>query len=426
MRHEGMQGGTLLRESTFLVPAHKQRTVLHEFKKREQHFQNEYQPNKPLCFSARSYQRTHPGMMRPDANGKVHKDADAALVSPMMLGVADGVSSLGKLGIDGSELPNELLRTCHEIAISQLISDRPGAPHECYDGPIALLKEAYEATESLGSTTVLLSILDNSTIVHGTVHPMIAVLTIGDSEFVLLRRLHGRESPLEVVFHTEMQRIDDRLHAPMQLARVDERVDAAFDDEVAFEVIEKGSSVQCVSTREGDIVLMGSDGVFDNLFLEEILDTCNYFMPPPDQARTETPFVPAEPALLSQMARQIVHQSHCKTKPGAKRHLPDAPIGKGGKMDDTSVVVAELVEWSEDTNNAWSHFHRDLQWDSLFSCSPAFSQCGVDDHEDVIYPCSQVDAFDGAMEATCRFFEGSDDEEFEDDQEEEAKVLVDL
>jgi len=415
-----------MREATLLVPADRQRTLLHEFQKREQHFKEDYQPNKPLCFSARAYQRTHPGMMRPDANGNFHKDADATLASPMMLGVADGVSSLGTLGIDGSELPNELLRTCNEIAISQLVSDRPGAPHDCYSGPIALLKEAYEATESLGSTTVLLSILDNSTIVHGKVHPMIAVLTIGDSECVLLRRLQGRQSPLEVVFHTEMQRIDDRLHVPMQLGRVDERVDAAFDEGVAFEVIEKGSAVQCVSTFEGDIVLVGSDGVFDNLFLEEIVDTCNYFMPPLDPTPTEPPFVPAEPALLRQMARHIVHQAHCKTKPGAKRHLPDAPIGKGGKMDDTSVVIAELVACSEDMYDTWSHYHRDLQWDSLFSCNPAFSQCGVDDHEDVIYPCSRVDACDGALKASCRLFDGSDDEESEDDQEEEAKVLVDL
>ncbi|CAE8721955.1 unnamed protein product [Polarella glacialis] len=36
-----------------------------------------------------------------------------------------------------------------------------------YRGPISLLKEAYEETESMGSTTVLLAALDNSTRIHG-------------------------------------------------------------------------------------------------------------------------------------------------------------------------------------------------------------------------------------------------------------------
>ena len=40
----------------------------------------------------------------------------------------------------------------------------------------------------------------------------------------------------------------------MQLGRVDERVDPAFDDEVALEVIEKGSAVQCISTFEGALL----------------------------------------------------------------------------------------------------------------------------------------------------------------------------
>merc|ERR1711912_42505 len=99
--------------------------------------------------------------------------------------------------------------------------------------------EAYESTESLGSTTVLLA-----------------------------------------VFHTEMQRIDGHMQTPLQLARVDDRVDPEFDEDIALEVIERGSAVHCVSTYEGDIVVMGSDGVFDNLFLDEIVDICNRFMPP--------------------------------------------------------------------------------------------------------------------------------------------------
>merc|ERR1719453_1290259 len=160
----------------------------------------------------------------------------------------------------------------------QLIPDdmpRNTFSKDAYKGPIALLKEAYENTESFGSTTVLLAALDNSTRIHGKLHPMIAVLSIGDCELLMLRRTMGRQSPLQAVFHTEMQRIDHNVQTPLQLARVDSRIDEDFDESIALEVIEKGSAVHCVSAYEGDIVVMGSDGVFDNLFLDEIVEICN-------------------------------------------------------------------------------------------------------------------------------------------------------
>merc|ERR1719199_2055601 len=182
--------------------------------------------------------------------------------------------------MDPAVLPHELLQTCEELAMQQLMPDMAQTPGERYKGPISLLKEAYEATESKGSTTVLLAALDNSTRIHGKLHPMIAVLSIGDCELLMLRRTHGRQSPLQAVFHTEMQRIDHNVQTPLQLARVDARIDEDFDETIALEVIEKGSAVHCVSAYEGDILVLGSDGVFDNLFLDEIVDVCNEIIRP--------------------------------------------------------------------------------------------------------------------------------------------------
>merc|ERR1719440_609010 len=351
--------GDMLRSPTFLVGTEKQRGLLDEFQRRDQHFTEEYQKNKPLCFSARAYQKTHPDKIKAG-----HKDADATLASPMLLGVADGVSQLEEFGMDASELPNEILRTCEELGMSQLIPDRPVSPQDAYRGPVSLLKEAYEATESLGSTTVLLGILDNSTRIHGKLHPMVAVLTIGDCELLMLRRLHGRQSPLKAVFHTEMQRIDGHVQTPLQLARVDERVDPEFDEDVALEVIERGSAVHCVSTYEGDVVLMGSDGVFDNLFLDELVDICNMCMPPPRPGA----FKPMEPAILGEIAQHIIEACHAKTRPGPTGHMPETPIGRGGKMDDTSVVVGEVIEWTEAHSEVWDRVRKQKQWDKITSC----------------------------------------------------------
>mmetsp|Transcript_53149 Transcript_53149/g.97325 ORF Transcript_53149/g.97325 Transcript_53149/m.97325 type:complete len:465 (+) Transcript_53149:113-1507(+) len=355
------------RSGTFIVGTERQRNIMDTFQRNEQHFTEEYQKNKPLCFSARAYQMTHPGKMRGG-----HKDADATLSSPMLLGVADGVSQLEEFGMDAAELPHELLRTCEELAMAQLIPDRVVTPQDSYRGPVALLKEAYEATESLGSTTVLLGILDNSTRIHGKLHPMVAVLTIGDCELLMLRRLQGRTCPLQAVFHTEMQRIDGHVQTPLQLARVDERVDPEFDEEVAIEVIERGSAVHCVSAFEGDIVVLGSDGVFDNLFIDEILSVCDEMLNPPRAPGAK--WRPCERNLLGAAAQRLVQLAHSKTEP-VNGMYRETPIGVGGKIDDTSCLVGEVVEWTEAHGEAWAKLRTQRFWRNVFSCGGSIPTC---------------------------------------------------
>merc|ERR1712048_844168 len=135
-------------------------------------------------------------------------------------------------------------------------------------------------------------------------------------------RLQGRRSHLEAVFHTEMQRIDGHVQTPLQLARVDDRIDPDFDEEITIEVIERGSAVHCVSAYEGDIIVLGSDGVFDNLFLDEIVDICNEVLVAPSPGI----FAPTQPSLLAQIAKRIVDEAHAKSKVGSQGQLPETPI----------------------------------------------------------------------------------------------------
>jgi len=240
----------------------------------------------------------------------------------------------------------------------QQVTDSNLAHKDSYRGPIPLIRRAYEATESLGSLTVILAIMDNSTQLHGKQHPMLSIITIGDCELLILRR--GQEegrSPLQLVCHTEMQRINGHAQTPLQLARVDARIDPHFNEGITIEVIEKGSAVHCVSACEGDIVIMGSDGVFDNLFLREIVELCNLVLPPGQPS-------PVHKAQLSHLATLIVKACHDKTEfgPGG---LPEAPIGQGGKKDDTSVVVAEVVEWTEAHRKTFMPAKQTHQWQAL-------------------------------------------------------------
>jgi len=364
------------RSPTFLVGAESQRHNLEQLQRREQHLAEQYQKNKPLCFNAGAYQQTHPAKA---AEG--HIDADVTLVSPMLVGVADGVSQIADYGLDPSELPKELLKACEELAMEQLMPEHMKMPQGLYKGPIPLMREAYEATEALGSTTALLAVLDNSTVIHGKLHPMIAVLSIGDCEILVLRHLPRENNPhettLEAIFHTEMQRIDGNAQCPLQICRIDDRVDPDFDERMPIEVIERGSAVHCVSAYEGDIVVMGSDGVFDNLFLDEIVDICNEFF----VREPGSKFVPTEQALLAEVSRRVVEACHAKTRPGPYGQYPDTPIGKGGKRDDTCCVVAEVCEWTEARSEAWARVRRQRRWRHLLTCGGSFKGCCEEDEE---------------------------------------------
>lgn len=148
----------MLRSPTFLVGAERQRKNLDEFKRREQQLAEAYHKNKPLCFNGCSYQRTHPVKAQ-----KGHKDADACLTVPLVLGVADGVSQIEDFGIDASMLPNELLQVVEQLGMHQLIPGAKLSAADTYRGPVSMLRRAFEATESLGSLTVVLAVMDNST-----------------------------------------------------------------------------------------------------------------------------------------------------------------------------------------------------------------------------------------------------------------------
>lgn len=360
----GRQDG-VLRSPTFFVGAERARNDLETFQRREQQLSETYNIQTPLCFNAHGYQKTHPVKVE-----RGHTDADARLETPVIIGVADGVSQIEDFGINPAELPHELLKCCETLAKDQLL---PHSRMAKYCGPIPLVVEAFQNTESLGSTTLVLALLDNSTKIHGNLFPMIAVITIGDCELLILRRVGGVIKPFELIFHTEMQRLDGHSQTPLQLARVDARIDANFHDGITLEVIERGSAVHCISAHEGDIIIMGSDGVFDNMFLDEIVAIVNSVLVAPRQ-------LPTQDSLLSHISRRVVEASHRKTYMLPGGIMPDAPIGKGGKMDDTSCVVAEVVQWTA------AHQHRfaadttpkDSPWHDFLFCG---SGCAFNEDE---------------------------------------------
>ncbi|CAK9050711.1 Putative 1-aminocyclopropane-1-carboxylate deaminase [Durusdinium trenchii] len=229
-----------------------------------------------------------------------------------------------------------------------------------------------------------LSVLDNSTMIHGKLHPMMAIISIGDCELMVLRQSFVQNRLRYVtVFNTEMQRIDGNCQCPLQVCRVDERIDAAFDEQMSIEVIERGSAVHMVSVYEGDLVIIGSDGVFDNLFKDEVVQLVNRMIPTPSM--TGEKFQPLDRQLLGEVARCIVEACHTKTKAEPRTgKYPDTPIGKGGKRDDTCCAVGEVVEWTEADSVYWRGIQRQRRVKELVTCGGVLglnAMC-IDDEEE--------------------------------------------
>jgi protein phosphatase PTC7 len=190
-----------------------------------------------------------------------------------VLGVADGVGSYMEDGVDAGAFARGLMRN----AAAEVAAAEPGGPPVC---PRALLERAYEKTAAArapgASTAVILSLAGNA----------LRWVHIGDSSFAVVR--DGR-----VVFFSQPQqdlspkskkklcqsRHDKKRH-DCQNARW--RLLFSFDDP-PFQLSAKGhgngvakaksyadASQKAVAVRAGDVVVAGTDGLFNNMLGEQL------------------------------------------------------------------------------------------------------------------------------------------------------------
>ncbi|MCO5566719.1 hypothetical protein L7F22_020398 [Adiantum nelumboides] len=156
-----------------------------------------------------------------------------------VLGVADGVSGWAEENVDPALFSRELV----ERAVTALDSEVVGI---C---PRQLLAKAHEATSAIGAATVIIAILEKET---GVLH----VANLGDCGLRVVRR--GK-----IVFATLTQQ--HYFDCPYQLSS--EPGAQTSSDAMVYKV----------ELLPGDIVVMGSDGLFDNLFDKDIESTANCF-----------------------------------------------------------------------------------------------------------------------------------------------------
>lgn len=203
----------------------------------------------PVHFLSAASSRQHPAKTNTGI-----PNADAVSEGTWHLGICDGVSGVFHLGISPDEFPQDLLGRCGKLLSSRL-EDLAFGPDQGPSGSIdhgtwltTLVQEAYDATKVQGATTLLLTALRDQNLVTAC---------IGDSALLVLRPTNKQPLRLRTIFKTEPGRYDAR--RPLQVQRLQ------GVSEMKVHNVIKAAMVSTTAVQPGDLLILGSDGLFDNL-----------------------------------------------------------------------------------------------------------------------------------------------------------------
>lgn len=216
------------------------------------------------------------------------------------VGVADGVGSWRSRGINAGECARELMELCRQQFVDNLDIS-----------PTSVLEYSIPKLRSAGSTTILIAKI--------TEEGFLSVAQIGDSDLVVFRRNF-------VAFQTLPQQ--HRHNLPYQVGRSEP--DSASDAQT-YEL----------SVQVGDIIVLGTDGLWDNLYASQVLQIIT-------EATDQSPAALAR--LLTDRAYVASNQDNIWS-PFAQRAYEQGIIKDtdfeshlGGKPDDITVVVCRVSE----------------------------------------------------------------------------------
>ncbi|PSS26216.1 Protein like [Actinidia chinensis var. chinensis] len=215
------------------------------------------------------------------------------------LGVADGVGEWTLYGINPGIYARELMDNCQKI-----VSDCNGVP--VIEPKKVLERSALEA-QSPGSSTILVAYFDGQAL-H--------VANIGDSGFIVIRNgaVYEKSSPGFYEFNF-----------PYQIRSGD----------IPLELM-KGYEIEL---NVGDVVVTATDGLFDNLYEQEIASIVSKSL--------EANLKPEEIAQALATRAQEVGRSETSRSPFADAVLAAGYTGfTGGKLDDVTVIVSFVQERS--------------------------------------------------------------------------------
>jgi len=262
---------------------------------------------------------------------------DAFFVGSHALGVADGVGAMAnyaRFGVDAAAYSAELM----ELSSKALL---PGgsawqAPQDKKTKVAAYAAKALALAEigakSYGASTATVLALEKNTV---------GVANLGDSGFMLLRKM-----PRGMAIIERSREQQHSWNLPYQLLRVPPRLTSRLPKNIKLDSADDCEQYE-VTVRVGDLLILFTDGLSDNLHSEEVLQIVNRTLSPAFGELLGSPGLttPAENVAkaLALAARERSRDPVAKVPFVENSRLQGHSECQGGKVDDITVVVAWVV-----------------------------------------------------------------------------------
>ena len=218
------------------------------------------------------------------------------------LGVSDGVGGWLELGVDSGLYSRELC-----VAAARAVANTGETD------PRAVMQAAYDESNSVGTATFCCLTLEDN---------VLRAANLGDSRFVLLRPNANKQGLKFVCLSTDQQHF---FNCPRQLGT------NSLDMPHHADLYE-------LAAQPGDIVVVGTDGLWDNLEPKEIMDgfaLTGYELP------CDEPTLVKVASHLTTAAFLVSRSAEVDT-PFARNARRNNFNYSGGKLDDITVVVAVI------------------------------------------------------------------------------------
>ncbi|CAI7781335.1 unnamed protein product [Closterium sp. NIES-53] len=229
---------------------------------------------------------------------KAHRGGEDAffILDGAAVGVADGVGGWAEIGVDAGLYARELMGH-----VQRAVEDEPKGGAD----PMRVLERAHSSTASYGSSTACVAVLQAD---------QLQAANLGDSGFLIIRHGHA-------IFKSPSQQHD--FNFPFQLGS--EGGDSPLS-----------ADVYSLPVAPGDVVVMGTDGLFDNVFDNEVSSLVSHAL-----LRGLSPQSTAEH--LAALARDRA-LDRFRLSPFARAAQEAGYRYIGGKLDDITVVVSYVTE----------------------------------------------------------------------------------
>jgi len=276
----------------------------------------------PYALVGGAYVLPHPEKM-----GKGGEDWFFVSDTMRALGVADGVGGWAEVGVDAGAYARQLMANAKQFADTltadssaeyekqwQIGNDPTPSLDDASEPALqqTILEKAYAETKVRGSSTASVVVLANKKLFASN---------LGDSGFMIIR--NG-----EVVFHSPSQQ--HGFNFPFQIGSFDSMSDSP-----------SASQKFSVPVEVGDVIVLGTDGLWDNCFDEEITAVIKYCV-----GQQGSMSMDKVAQVLAFYARHRASDPKYAS-PFAYAAFQADLAYMGGKLDDITVVVARVASIEE-------------------------------------------------------------------------------